>query len=100
MGAGGKFRDVGYIRLYRQDSILRFVFSQFFTINNMARFVFRFVFGLFFPQERVFNNFSALFFGLFRFVFRVLACVFNNFSGLFLKKGILFYFFDPKKPEN
>jgi hypothetical protein len=44
-------------------------FFRCFIFNNMASFVFRFVFALFFPQERVFNNFSALFSGLFRFVF-------------------------------
>jgi len=43
----------------------RFVFSSSFIINNIGSFVFSFVF----PQVRVFNNFSALFFGLFRFVF-------------------------------
>jgi hypothetical protein len=66
----------------------------------MARFVFRFVFGLFFPQERIVNNFSALFFGLFSFVFQPRTFIFNNLSGLFLKKGILFYFFGPQKPED
>jgi hypothetical protein len=55
--------------------------------------------GSFFPQERVFNNFSASFLGSFRFVFWYRSFVINNFSGSFLKKGILFYFFssDPAK---
>jgi hypothetical protein len=62
----------------------------------MARFVFRFVSGLFFPQEHVFNKFSALFFGLFGFVFLTRACVINNFSALFFIKGILLFFFVSK----
>jgi hypothetical protein len=33
--------------------------------NNMARFVFSFVLGSFFPQERIFNNFLASFLGSF-----------------------------------
>jgi len=41
--------------------------------------------ALFFPQARVFNNFSALFFGLFRFVFQRRSFVFSNFSALFFK---------------
>ena len=41
--------------------------------------------GLFFPQAPVFNNFSALFSGLFRFVFQARSRVFNNFSALFFK---------------
>jgi hypothetical protein len=65
--------------------------------NNMARFVFRFVFGLFFPQERIPNNFSALFSGLFSFVFGCRSCIFNNFSGLFFKKRYSFLFFGPQK---
>jgi hypothetical protein len=48
--------------------------------------------ALFFPQLRVFNNFSALFFGLFLASYVCASFVFNNFSGSFLKKGILFYF--------
>ncbi len=43
----------------------RFVFWPSFIFNNMARFVFGFVF----PQERVFNNFPASFLGSFGFVF-------------------------------
>jgi hypothetical protein len=44
--------------------------------------------GSFFPQPRIFNNFSALFSGLFRFVFEARLFVFNNFSALFFKKRI------------
>jgi hypothetical protein len=33
--------------------------------NNMARFVFSFVLGSFFPQELIFNNFLASFLGSF-----------------------------------
>jgi hypothetical protein len=52
--------------------------------------------GSFFPQLRIFNNFSASFFGSFRFVFGSRSFVFNNLSGSFLKKGILFCFFVPE----
>ena len=48
----------------------------------MAWFVFRFVF----PQERVFNNFPASFFGSFRFVFGGQLCVISNFPASFFKK--------------
>jgi hypothetical protein len=48
--------------------------------------------GSFFPQERVFNNFPASLFGLFRFVFHQRRFIFSNFSALFFKKGILFLF--------
>jgi hypothetical protein len=65
----------------------------------MARFVFRFVSGLFFPQDSVFNNFSALLSGLFRFVFGGRSFVFSDFSGLFFKKGILLFFFVSKFAE-
>ena len=41
--------------------------------------------ALFFPQLRVFNNFSALFSGLFRFVFGGQTFVISNFSALFFK---------------
>jgi len=58
--------------------------------------IFRFVFGSFFPQERVFNNFSASLSGSLRFPFWPRSFVFNNLSGSFLKKGILFCFFHPK----
>ncbi|MGA8184195.1 MAG: hypothetical protein WB819_11210, partial [Terriglobia bacterium] len=51
----------------------------------MAGLVFGFVLGLFFPQERVFNILSALFLGLFRFVFGGQTFVFSNFSALFFK---------------
>ncbi|HXH48460.1 MAG TPA: hypothetical protein VNM47_03730, partial [Terriglobia bacterium] len=44
----------------------------------------------FFPQLRVFNNFSASFLGSFGFVFGTFHFVFNNISGSFSKKGILF----------
>jgi hypothetical protein len=47
--------------------------------------VLRFVSGSFFPQLRVFNNFSASFFGLLRFVFWGQSFVINNFSGSFFK---------------
>src|SRR5574340_1761556 len=53
--------------------------------NNMARFVFRFVSGLFFSHPRVFNNFSALLSGLFPAIYVAFAFVFNHFSALFLK---------------
>ncbi|HXH49333.1 MAG TPA: hypothetical protein VNM47_08310, partial [Terriglobia bacterium] len=46
--------------------------------------------ALFFPQLRVFNNFSASFLGSFGFVFGTFHFVFNNISGSFSKKGILF----------
>jgi len=52
--------------------------------------------GSFFPQVRVFNNFSASFSGSFLAIHVALPFVFNNFSGSFLKKGILFCFFCPK----
>jgi hypothetical protein len=53
----------------------------------------------FFPQERFFNNFSALFFSLFRFVFHGRACVFNNFSVLFFKMTSFFVPFVPKNQK-
>ncbi|HXH48675.1 MAG TPA: hypothetical protein VNM47_04825 [Terriglobia bacterium] len=46
--------------------------------------------GSFFPQERFFNSFPALFLGSFGFVFGTFYFVFNNISGSFSKKGILF----------
>jgi len=52
----------------------------------------RFVSGSFFPQLRVFNNFSASFSGLFLATYVAVPFVFNNFSGSFCKKGILFSF--------
>jgi len=58
-----------------------------FSTTSVALFL-----ALFFPQLRVFNNFPALFSGLFRFVFSGQTFIFNNFSALFLKKGILFCF--------
>jgi len=54
----------------------------------MAWFVLRFVLALFFPQVRVFNNFSALFLGLFSFVFCCQTFIINNFSALFFKKRV------------
>jgi hypothetical protein len=62
----------------------------------MARFVFRFVLGLFFQKPSVFNNFSGLFLALFSFVFWPRSFIFSNFSALFFKKGILFYFSAPR----
>jgi len=64
--------------------------------NNIGRFVFRFVFS----TGTLLKDFSASFFGSFRFVFGARSFVFNNLSGLFFKKGILFCFLGPKKPEN
>jgi hypothetical protein len=52
--------------------------------------------GSFFPQVRVFNNFSASFFGSFSVRFSRRSFVFNNFFGSFSKKGILFCFSRPK----
>ncbi len=78
------------------ENKLRFAFWPSFIFNKIGRFVFRFVFGSFFPQLRVFNNFSASFFGSFRFVFWPFLSIFNNFSGSFFKKGILFLFFSLK----
>jgi hypothetical protein len=52
--------------------------------NKMAGFVFGFVF----PQERIFNNLTTLFLGLFGFVFQCLSFFIINFSALFFKKGI------------
>jgi len=43
----------------------------------------RFVSGSFFPQVRVFNNFSALFSGLFLATHVAVPFVFSNFSGSF-----------------
>jgi len=68
------------------------VFLLSFVFNKIGSFVFRFVFGSFFPHVRVFNNFSASFSGSVRFVFQPSSFVFNNLSGSFLKKGILFCF--------
>jgi len=58
----------------------------------------RFVFGSFFPQLRVFNNFSASFSGSFLATHVACPFVFSNFPGLFLKKGILFCFFLCENP--
>lgn len=63
--------------------------------NNMARFVFGFVFS----TDAILKDFSALFSGLFRFVFGARSFVFNNLPGSFFKKGILFYFFASKTDE-
>jgi len=49
----------------------RFVFSRSCIINKMPRFVFSFVF----PQLRVFNNFPALFSGLFLAIDVVFRCI-------------------------
>jgi hypothetical protein len=46
-------------------------------------------FGSFFWPSNVFNNFSALFLGLFGFVFQHRSFVFNNFSALFFKNKII-----------
>ncbi len=51
-----------------------------FSTTSVALFL-----ALFFPQLRVFNNFSALFSGLFSFVFGGRSFVFSNFSALFFK---------------
>ena len=59
-------------------------FKLLFIFNKIGSFVS----GLFFPQVRVFNNFSALFSGLFLAIHVVFPCVFNNFSALFFKKRI------------
>jgi len=67
-------------------------FCEFCVFNDLARLVLRFVFGSLFPQERVFNNFSAWLSGSVRFVILPSPFVFNNLSGSFLKKGILFCF--------
>ncbi len=72
------------------------VFLLFFILNNMARFVFSFVFGSFFPQVLIFSNFSASFSGSFRFAFQARSCVFNNFSGSFFKITSFFVPFVPK----
>ena len=64
----------------------------------MARFVFRFVFGLFFPQARVFNNFSGLFSGLFLAILVAFAFVFSNFSGLFFQNNI--FLSHPTAPQD
>jgi|GEM_PF-6568566 len=74
------------------QGVLRLVFSPFFIFNKMTGFVFGFALALFFPQLRVYNNFLALFLGLFGFVFKARSFIFSNFSALFFKKGILFYF--------
>ena len=50
--------------------------------------VLRSVFGSFFPQVRVFNNFSASLSGLFRASYVVFSFVFSNFSGLFLQNNV------------
>jgi len=50
------------------------------VFNNIA--------SSFFPQIRVFNNFSASFLGSFRFVFGARYFVFNNFSGSFFKNRV------------
>jgi len=52
----------------------------------------RFVFGSFFPQLRVFNNFSASFSGSFLATHVAFPFVFSNFSGSFLKKVFFFVF--------
>jgi hypothetical protein len=62
--------------------------DRLFSTTSVALFL-----ALFFPQERIFNNFPALFLGLFRFVFEARSFIFCNISALFFKKGILFYFF-------
>ena len=84
-----KWRLAGQVRF-----VVRFVFrpSLFSTICSGS------FLGSFFPQLRVFNNFSASFLGSFRFVFGGQTFVFYNFSGSFSKKGILFYF-SVLKPE-
>src|ERR1041385_8241161 len=66
----------------------------------MAQFVFRFVSGSFFPQLRVFNNFSASLSGSFSAIHVAFLCIFNNFSGSFFKKGILFCFLSPEPVKN
>jgi hypothetical protein len=58
----------------------------------VARFVLRFVFGSFFPQLHVFNNFSASCFGSLLAINVAFPFVFSNFSGSFLKK-VFFLFF-------
>ena len=52
--------------------------------------------GSFFPQLRVFNNFSASVSGSLSATPVAFPFVFSNFSGSFLKKGILFCFSHPK----
>jgi len=51
--------------------------------------------ALFFQQVRIFNNFPALFFGLFRFVFSGRTFVISNFSALFFKITSFFVPFVP-----
>jgi len=53
--------------------------------------------GSFFPQPRIFNNFSGSVSGSVRFAFELRFFVFNNFSGSFFKKGILFCFLAVQK---
>jgi hypothetical protein len=100
----GKFRPpekpcgLGLEGCSRQQANLeagtRIDFGPHCVFNNMASFVFRFVFGSFFQQERVFNNFSASFFGSFQFVFEPFLFRINMFSGSFFKK----VFFCPISP--
>src|SRR5689334_13766278 len=82
----------------RGPSLVRFVFDQAFRRLEFQHgpLRFRFVSGSFFPQVRVFNNFSASFSGSFLAIHVALPFVFSNFSGSFFKKGILFCFLCPK----
>jgi len=58
----------GY-RLGVDRSILRFVSGSFFHRHLFSTTWLGLFLALFFPQERIFNNFPALFLGLFGFVF-------------------------------
>src|SRR5690242_9080603 len=64
--------------------------------NNMARYALRFVFGSLFPQERIFNNFSASFSGSFGFVFGS-DSLFSVTSPVRFSKKVFFFVFDRLK---
>jgi hypothetical protein len=85
---GGEVVTTGYIG----TGILRFVSALFFRCLLFSTTWPTLFLALFFQPSNVFNNFSALFFGLLRFVFWPRSFVISSFSALFLKKGILFIF--------
>ncbi|MGA8182655.1 MAG: hypothetical protein WB819_03305 [Terriglobia bacterium] len=66
----GRWGWVAGYRLGVDRSILRFVLGLFFRHRLFSTTSVALFLALFFPQERVFNNFSALFLALFRFVFQ------------------------------
>src|SRR5690349_11636089 len=78
------------------DSPVRLFGILYFQEHGPPRFWLRS--GSFFPQLRIFNNFSASFFGSFRFVFGCRSCIFNNFSGSFFK--ITSFLSHPAAPQD